>query len=81
MIPLPDARGVLLHDYERGDIGFFKKLSVIKERCNNDAYADLYDGYPYNKLKKSKMFLYLGMKYRQPLLIFAILWAKQMLKK
>ena len=74
-------RGVLAHEYERQDVGFFKKLSLFSERCGNGAYKDLFSHYPYWKLSKAKAILYLGMKYRLSLLMYIIFLFKAKLDK
>lgn len=74
-------RGVLSHDFERNDIGIREKLSVFKERCSNNAYSNMFDNYPYYKLNKVKMLLYIGMKYKLSILIYTILYVKKRLNK
>lgn len=74
-------RGVLSHDINNTDCSFFQKLSNLKYRCANDAYKDLFRNYPYWKLGFAKALLYLSMKYRVTILIYAILYFKQRLKK
>lgn len=72
-------RGALAHEFERRDVGFFKKLSLFKDRCENEAYKDLFSQYPYWKLSKAKTILYLGMKYRLSLLMYIIFFFKDKL--
>ena len=74
-------RGVLVHECERNDVGTIAKLSIIGKRCSDPVYSDLYSNYPYWKLGLAKRVLYLGMRYRLPLLIFFILYTKKRLHK
>ena len=74
-------RGILLHDYERTDISFFKKLSVLSLRCSDVVYSELFNNYPYQKLGIMKRILYIGMKRRLSLLIYVIFFIKNILGK
>jgi len=74
-------RGALFHDFERDDLTLIEKLSVFKTRCSNDAYSDLFSDYPFWKLGKLKMILYLSMKYKLSIPLYIILLGVKMLKK